>query len=101
VKDEHIDPGMEMLSQPLLTEEGLLNPACMNELEAAIGAAGKTHQRLSGDPEWSERKAHWTFRHEITGAFAMWACRQSPYGVPDGLENVCKYLKNSRLNMAH
>jgi hypothetical protein len=22
----------------------------------------------------------------------MWACRQSPYGVPDGLENVCKYL---------
>lgn len=50
---------------------------------------------LSTEPktsEWKDSKGHWTFRHDITGAFAMWACRQSPYGVPDGLESVCKYL---------
>lgn len=85
----------EMLSQPLLTEEGFLNPACMNELSAAISSMGKTHIRLSSDPEWKVKKDKWTFKSEIVGAFAMWACRQSPYGVPDGLENVCKYLSAS------
>lgn len=80
----------EMLSQPLLTEEGALNPACMNELSAAIAGMGKTHERLADDSEWSEQQ--WVFPKDITGAFAMWACRQSPYGVPDGLESVCKYL---------
>lgn len=79
-----------MLSQPLTTEEGFINPACMNELEATIKGIEPPHVRLAEDPEWS-RKA-WTFKKEIVGAFAMWACRQSPYGVPDGLENVCKYL---------
>lgn len=83
---------MEMLSQPLTTSDGFLNPACMNELTAAIAGMGKTHDRLRGDPEWDERKDRWTFKTDIVGAFAMWACRQSPYGVPDGLENVCKYL---------
>ena len=83
-------PDVEMLSQPLLTQEGFLNPACMNELDAAIGAMGKTHQRLAADVEWSTPR--WTFPHDIVGAFAMWACRQSPYGVPDGLESVTKYL---------
>lgn len=83
---------MEILSQPLLTEEGFLNQACMNELSAAISGMGKTHQRLRGDSEWDESKGHWTTIDDIVGTFAMWACRQSPYGVPDGLENVCKYL---------
>lgn len=83
---------MEIISQPLTTEEGFLNPACMAELGSAIANLPKTFDRLSGDPEWSIKKDQWTFKHEIVGAFAMWACRQSPYGVPDGLENVCKYL---------
>lgn len=81
---------IEMLSQPFLTEDGAINPACMNELSAAIGAMGRTHERLRDDPEWAEQC--WTFPKDITGAFAMWACRQSPYGAPDGLEEVCKYL---------
>lgn len=83
---------IEMLSQPLLTEEGALNPACMNELSAAMSAMGKTHERLASDAEWSTQEKQWTFANDIVGAFAMWACRQSPYGVPDGLESVCKYL---------
>lgn len=85
----------EMLSQPLLTEEGFLNPTCMNELSSVIGSMPETFQRLANDDEWSIRKSKWVFRHDITGAFAMWACRQSPYGVPEGLENVCKYLDAS------
>jgi hypothetical protein len=83
---------IEMLAQPLLTEEGFLNPACMSELEGAIAGMGKTHERLRGDPEWDDAKDRWTTPRDIVGAFAMWACRQSPYGVPNGLENVCKYL---------
>jgi hypothetical protein len=82
----------EMISQPLLTEGGAINSACVNELEAVIGAMKPTHIRLSGDEEWNNRKDQWTFRKDIVGAFAMWACRQSPYGVPEGMENVCKYL---------
>jgi hypothetical protein len=83
---------IEMLTQPLMTEDGYLNPACMNELESTINNIPKTYNRLAHDSEWSIRKNKWTFKTDIVGAFAMWACRQSPYGVPDGLENVCKYL---------
>lgn len=82
----------EIISQPLTTEEGFLNPACMNELNDVIANLPKTYNRLTDDPEWSISKNQWTFKKDIVGAFAMWACRQSPYGVPDGLENVCKYL---------
>lgn len=84
---------MEFISQPLLTEEGFINQAAMNELEGAINSMGKTHDRMAHSPEWTTKR--WTFPNEIVGAFAMWACRQSPYGVPDGLENVCKYLTAS------
>jgi len=31
-----------MMEQPLMTEEGFLNPACMQELEGAIANTGKT-----------------------------------------------------------
>ena len=86
------DNDIEMIQQPLMTDDGNFNQACMNELSAAIDNTPKTHQRLSGDPEWSQKKDRWMFRHQIVGAFAMWACRLSPYLVPDGLENVCRYL---------
>lgn len=82
----------DMLEQPLLDAGGNVNPMCIAEMQEIIERAGKTHQRLRGDPEWDTAKAHWTTPKDIVGAFAMWACRQSPYGVPDGLENVCKYL---------
>ena len=91
---------MNEISQPLLDSEGRLNPACMNELKSTILEMPKTHERLRGDPEWDEKKNKWVFPHDIVGAFAMWACRQSPYGVPDGLENVCKYLHASLKTVA-
>jgi hypothetical protein len=81
---------IEMLSQPLTTAEGFLNPAAMSELEAKIASIPKTHLRLADDPEWAAKR--YTCRTEITGAFAKWAVRQSPYGCPDGLESVVRYL---------
>ncbi len=87
---DFLPPGTEMISQPLLTEEGFVNPACLAELDAALTGLAPDHERLESDPEWI--KGCYTTRSSITGAFAQWACRQSPYGVPDGLENVCKYL---------
>lgn len=70
----------------------IINP---EDLEEALENIGNTHDRLEGDPEWSHSKGNWTFKSQIVGAFAQWACRQSPYGVPEGLENVCKYLNAS------
>ena len=81
---------VEMIKQPLLDSEGRLNPACMNEILATIGDVKPTYKRLAGDGEWNKKVM--TFRREIVAAFAQSACRLSPYGVPDGLENVCKYL---------
>ena len=83
-------PFDDIIKEPLLTEEGLINPVCMAEVEAAIGSIPPDYQRLADDGEWSEKR--FTSRKEIVGAFAMWACRQSPYGCPTGLESVCKYL---------
>jgi hypothetical protein len=81
---------IEMLSQPLTTDEGFLNPAAMSELEAKIASTPKTYLRLADDPEWAAKR--YTCRREITGAFAKWAVYQSPYGCPDGLESVVRYL---------
>lgn len=82
-----------ILTQPLLTEDGFINPACMSELEQAIKNLPKTYDRLASDPEWTVKR--WIFRHDITGAFAKWAIRQSPYGCPDNLEAVVKFLDSS------
>ena len=83
---------IEFIPEPLLTEEGFINEACLNGLEKAINNMPKTYERLANDPEWSEKKDKWIFRDEIVGAFAKWACCQSPYACPDNLEIVCKYL---------
>ena len=80
----------DIIQEPLVTKEGYLNPAAMNELEAAISGLPTTHERLSGDSEWN--KKHYIHIPQIVGSLAKWACRQSPYYVPDGLENVCKYF---------
>jgi len=81
---------IEILSQPFLTEDGFINPACMNELESALKNIPRTYERLKNDTEWSIERC--TSRKEIVGALAKWACRQSPYGCPDGLEIVLKYF---------
>ena len=81
---------IQMLTQPLLTEEGFINEACMNELEAAISNMPKNYDRLSGDTEWSQKR--WTFKKDITGGLAKYAISQSPYSCPDNLTEVIRYL---------
>lgn len=81
---------IEMLSQPLLTEDGFINPACINELENTIAKAPKTFERLADNKEWSTPRA--TFIKQIIAAFASNAITLSPYTVPENLETILKYL---------
>jgi len=83
-----------MLSQPLTTEDGFLNEACINELTAAILNMPPTYIRLAGDSEWNTpRITDW---RQILGYFTCWAVRQieppdnTPY--PPGLEKMIGYL---------
>ena len=92
MKNNENEPKIEMMSQPLFTEEGFINEAGMNELSSAINNMPKTYDRLANDDEWSIKKGQWIFRKYIVGSFAKWACRQSPYNCPDNLETTCKYL---------
>lgn len=87
----------EIIDEPLLTDDGFINPVCMAQLDAAITAMPPTHERLAGEPEWSTPR--WTFLREITGHLAHWAIRQigcnqshdkTPF--PPKLENVIGYL---------
>ena len=84
---------MEYLTQPLLTEEGFLNEACLNEMEAWINNFPKTYERtdLLNDTEWSVKRV--TEVKEITGYFALWATRQGDHpGCPPNLEKLITYL---------
>lgn len=82
---------IHMIEQPLLTEEGFINQAAINELEMAIKNMPPPHKRNSDDSEWTKKR--WTFLHEITAGLAHWAIRQSPYACPDDLEAVVKFLE--------
>jgi hypothetical protein len=87
---------IEYLTQPLLTEEGFLNEACINELSAWINNFPKTYARsdLLEDPEWSQKKV--TSVKEITGYFAQWAVRQEDFvGCPPNLEKIITHLDQS------
>lgn len=81
---------MHIIKEPLLTDDGFVNPVCMAELESVIKNMPNIHGRTSNDPEWN--KTHCVSRKDITGALAKWAIRQSPYTWPDNLEGVIKYL---------
>ncbi len=76
---------IQMLTQPLLTEEGFINEACMNELAAAIDNMPETYDRLADDPEWTVLA--WTGANEMAGLLARWAIQQA-VGVPPRLPDV-------------
>lgn len=85
---------VNILSQPLTTEEGFLNEACLNELEMAIQNMPPIHERLADDPEWNTRRI--TSWREIIGYFANWSVRQIEHPdktpFPPGLEKMVGYL---------
>ena len=68
------DLDIDILSQPLLTEEGFINEACINELTAAINNIPPAHERLKDDLEWSTKR--WTNLRDITGSLAFSAIHQ-------------------------
>ena len=82
-------PEVEMLTQPLTTEEGFLNEACMRELSAAINNTPESFDRLIGNPEWSN--AAWTGVGEISGQLAHWAVVQA-VGLPPSLAEIVGYV---------
>ncbi len=77
-----------ILSQPLLTDEGYLNEACMNELAAFIKNMPETWERLKDEPEWNTPK--WTTLSDIVGALAN-AAVGNYQGYPIGLDAVIGY----------
>lgn len=83
---------IQWLSQPFLTDEGFVNPACMNELESAIASLPPDWIRLAGDPE--RITPQWLFVHNICGAFARAAVELSPYAHPPNLEGTLRYLRD-------
>lgn len=85
----------EMLSQPLITEDGFINEASLNELEKAIKNMPKTYERLKNDKEWSKKIV--IHKKQILGAFAKWAIRQS-FDYPGGLKNVIQFLDKCLIN---
>lgn len=80
-----------ILNNPLLTEDGFLNEASINELKSVIMNIPKTYERLSDNEEWTVKK--FTSIKDILAAFAKSAVSVSPYGLPNGLENILGYLK--------
>jgi hypothetical protein len=85
-----LDKFDEIISEPLLTDEGFVNELALRQLDIAINNIPPTYERLAGEPEWNVPR--WVFLDNITGAFAKWAVRQSPYGCPENLESVIRYL---------
>lgn len=90
--------GIEMLSQPLTTEEGFINPACLAEMEVAFSNMPETHERLAGDPEWS---TPWVVSlAEIVAGLAASAVHGMSGHVPPHLAEVLGYARASLLRGA-
>lgn len=81
----------EFIDESLFTEDGFINPVAQNKLENAIKNMKPSYERLANDHEWSAKR--WTFIKEILGSFAKYSIQLSPYGMPENLEKVLKYLE--------
>lgn len=83
---------IELIPEPLITDDGCLNPVAYAMMEAAIANMPNIDERTAGEPEWEQK--HWLHWRQIIGHFAHWAVRQidsdEPY--PPGLEKMVGYL---------
>jgi len=85
------------LENTLFTEDGFLNEACINELNAAIANTPETYERLSDNIEWNTKRL--TSYRDITGALAYWLIKQfagyekdTPPAHAPGLEEAVSFL---------
>lgn len=93
-KEQHPAAGLpldkiQMLQQPLLTEDGFINEACLNELSAALHNMPETHERLRDDPEWTVPCI--VSADELAGSLACYAIIQA-LGPPPKLAVVVEFL---------
>ncbi|RKZ94989.1 MAG: hypothetical protein DRQ40_04720, partial [Gammaproteobacteria bacterium] len=53
------------ITEPVLLDDGELNPDFEQSLSDAIENMPETYIRLSGDSEWNTTKDNWTFTGDI------------------------------------
>lgn len=82
---------IEMLNEPLLTDDGFLNPVCVAELSAAIKNMPPTYERLANNPEWS--RSYCTTDSDFVAYLARWAVAQNRTLPPPGMDNVLRYVR--------
>lgn len=82
---------IEMLSEPLITDDGFLNPVCMAELESRIKNMPPTYKRLAGEPEWTIQCC--TTLGDICGNFIKSAFKAFDNTFPPNLEEMVGFLK--------
>ena len=83
-------PFVKVIAEPLTTEDGNINPVCVQQLFDAINNLPRPHEDNSKDEEWTTRR--WTSIKDITATLACWAIRLSPFACPDDLNVVIQYL---------
>jgi len=86
-KHDDIFDDIEMIPEPMFTDEGFDNPNFMPALNAAIKNMPETYERLANDPEWNT--PHWTNYREVVCAMAQWSIRNiSDDGRDDDLNVI-------------
>lgn len=90
---------MDFLENPLLTEDGFINQACINEMQQWIKNLPKPHERNT-DPEWTNKR--YTGIRQITSGLAKCAIRQiwcvsedNGPAFPPSIEKVIGYLHSA------
>jgi len=81
------------ITEPVLLDDGELNPDFEQSLSDAIENMPETYIRLSGDSEWNTTKDNWTFTGDIVSYFAQCAVSFSPYTAPDNLVGVLEQVE--------
>lgn len=90
---------IEMLPEPLFTEDGFINEAGFKGLENAINNIPPAYERLKDDIEWSTTSI-WGY-HDLVGAFCCGAIQclaatkrtdHVPPCLPPNLEKIANFL---------
>ena len=85
--------GVTIYDEPLLTEDGFVNPVFEAKLGAEIeGAWADATARCEADPEWNTPRI--TYWREVAGYLALWAVRQvqHPDKTPFAGHGECHWL---------
>lgn len=82
-----LGPNAVFLTQPLTTEEGYVNEACLNELTEAI----RNLPKYSENPDLERTLKGYTSLGDLTGEYAKWIIIQAK-GAPNTLPHIINYI---------